>query len=182
MRRVKNLQDSSLNLEKKRALQGQIQKLIVGNQEIIDQNKMQNELQYFYRNLFKSNCTKSYDCKKFLDKFTTPVLTSKKANICEGDLVESALFKSPSSMQDCKSSGNDRLRKEFYEYFWNVMKDPFMNSIKEARKNKKLSIYQQQAVIKLIEKRHRDKCWIKNWLPISLLTLDYKIMSKAHIH
>ena len=79
-----------LNLEKKRALQGQILKLIIGNQGIMDQNKIQNELQLFYRNLFKSNCTKSYDdCKKFLDKIKTPVLTSEKANICEGDLVES---------------------------------------------------------------------------------------------
>ena len=51
------------------------------------QNKIQNELQLFYRNLFKSNCTKSYDCKKFLDKIKIPVLTSEKANICEGDLV-----------------------------------------------------------------------------------------------
>ena len=69
------------NLEKKRALQGQIRKLIVDNQEIIDQNKIQNELQLFYRNLFKSNWTKSYDdSKKFLDKITTPVLTSEKAN------------------------------------------------------------------------------------------------------
>ena len=77
-----------LNLEKKRALEGQIRKLIIGNQEIIDQNKMKIELQLFYRNVFKSNCTRSYDdCKKFLDKITTPVLTSKKANICEGDLV-----------------------------------------------------------------------------------------------
>ena len=40
-----------LNLEKKRALQGQIRKLIIGNQEITDQNKLQNELQLFYRNL-----------------------------------------------------------------------------------------------------------------------------------
>ena len=41
-----------LNLEKKRALQGQIRKLIIGNQEVIDQNKIQNELQLFYINLF----------------------------------------------------------------------------------------------------------------------------------
>ena len=39
-------------------------------------------------------------------------------------------------MQDCKSPGNDRLTKEFYEYFWYVIKDPLTNSIKEARKNK----------------------------------------------
>ena len=68
----------------------EIRKLIIGDQEIMDQNKIQNELQLFYRNLFKSNCVKSYDdCKKFLDEIRTPVLTSKKANMCKGDLVES---------------------------------------------------------------------------------------------
>ena len=56
-------------------------------------------------------------------------------------------------MQDCKSPGNDRLTKELYEYFWYVIKDPLTNSIKEARKNKKLSISQRKAVIKLIEKK-----------------------------
>ena len=50
---------------------------------------MQNELQPFYRNLFKS-----YDDSiKFLDSITTLVLTREKANICEGNLVESELFK-----------------------------------------------------------------------------------------
>ena len=54
-----------------------------------------------------------------------------------------------------------------------------MNSIKEARKKKKLSISQRQAVIKLIEKKDRGKRYIKDWCPISLLNVDYKIMSKA---
>ena len=57
-------------------------------------------------------------------------------------------------MQDCKSPENDGFTKEFYEYFWNV--NPLMNSIKEVRKNKKLSISQQQAVIKLIKKGQRQ--------------------------
>ena len=109
----------------------------------MNQNKIQNELQIFYRNLFKSSCRKSYDdCIKFLDKIITPVLTSEKADICEGDQVDSELFKSLTSMQDCKSPGNDGLTKEFYEYFWNVIKDPLMSSIKEARKKKKWSISQ----------------------------------------
>ena len=72
-----------------------IRKLIIDNQEIIGQNKIQNELQLFYRNLFKSNCTKSYDdCIKFLDNIITPVSGSKKTNICEKNLVESELLKS----------------------------------------------------------------------------------------
>ena len=81
-------------------------------------------------------------------------------------------------MQDCKSPGNDGLTKEFYEYFWNVIKDPLMNSINEARKNKKLSISQRQAVIKLIEKKDRDKRYIKNWRPVSLLTWTIKSYQK----
>ena len=48
-----------LNLEKKKALPGQIHKLISVNQEVIDQNKIESQLQLFYNNLFKSNCTKS---------------------------------------------------------------------------------------------------------------------------
>ena len=60
-------------------------------------------------------------------------------------------------MQDYKSAGNDGLTKEFYEYFWNVLKDPSMNSMKEAKKEKRLGISQRQAVIKLIEEKDRDK-------------------------
>ena len=41
------------------------------------------------------------------------------------------------------------------------------------------NLTQLQAVIKLIEKRDRDKRFIKNWRPISLLNTDTKLISKA---
>ena len=40
------------------------------------------------------------------------------------DWVECKLFKSLSSMQDYISREIDGLTKEFYEYFWNVTKNP----------------------------------------------------------
>ena len=42
-----------------------------------------------------------------------------------------------------------------------------------------LSISQRQAVMKLLEKKDRDKRYTKNWRPISLLNIDTKITSKA---
>ena len=42
-----------------------------------------------------------------------------------------------------------------------------------------LSISQRQAVMKLLEKKDRDKRYTKNWRPISLLNIDTKIISKA---
>ena len=82
-------------------------------------------------------------------------------------------------MQNNKSPGNDRLTKEFYKMFWNEIKHPFMNSIMEARETKKLITAQHQAKIKLIEKKERDERFTKNWCPISLLNVDYKIVAKA---
>ena len=42
-----------------------------------------------------------------------------------------------------------------------------------------LSSSQRQAVIVLIEKKNKDKRFLKNWRPISLINVDAKIASKA---
>ena len=67
----------------------------------------------------------------------------------------------------------------FYDYFWNVIKDPLINSIKEARKKKKLNISRRQAVIKLTENKNKEKGYIINWGPTPPLKMEYKIVSKA---
>ena len=57
-----------LNLEKRRGNQGQIRKLIVNNQEITHQNKIQNELLFFYETLFRNTSPNiSEDCESFLN-------------------------------------------------------------------------------------------------------------------
>ena len=40
-------------------------------------------------------------------------------------------------------------------------------------------ISQRQAIIKLIAKKGRDKKFVENWRPISLLNMDMKIFSKS---
>lgn len=46
------------------------------------------------------------------------------------------------------------------------------------KQKKEFSISQKEAVIKLIEKK-RDKWYIKNWRPITLLDVDTKLLLKA---
>ena len=72
------------------------------------------------------------------------------------------------SIENDKSPGNDGLTKEFYVTFWDDIKATFISSLKQAKERKELSISQRQATIKLIEKKDRDKRYIKNWRPISL--------------
>ena len=52
-------------------------------------------------------------------------------------------------------------------------------SITKAFYRGELSHSQKQAVIKLIEKKNRDKKLVKNWIPILLLNIDTNLISKV---
>ena len=59
------------------------------------------------------------------------------------------------------------------------MKELLIASATEAKHRGELSISQRQAIIKLIEKKDRDKRYIKNWRPISLLNVDKNIFKSS---
>ena len=48
----------------------------------------------------------------------------------------------------------------------------------ETKEKGHSSISQRQAVIKLIEKKDKDKRLIQNWRPFSLLNVDLKLIPK----
>ena len=56
---------------------------------------------------------------------------------------------------------------------------PLLLAIEKAYLVKQLSASQKQAEINLTEKKGRDKRYIQNWPPISLLKVDAKLISKA---
>ena len=56
-------------------------------------------------------------------------------------------------MQHNKSPRNDGLAKEFYEGFWDDIKELLIASVREAKSKGELCISQRQAMIKLIEKK-----------------------------
>ena len=59
-----------------------------------------------------------------------------KKNLCEEDLTEKDLQESVKSMQNDKCSGSDRLTKEFYEKFWNELKEIFIYSVTETKEKR----------------------------------------------
>ena len=66
-------------------------------------------------------------------------------------------------MDTDKSPGNDSITKEFCIKCWDAVKEPLCASIQQSFIPGELSASQKQAIIKLIEKKGRDKRLTKNW-------------------
>ena len=135
-----------------------------------------NFIKNFFKNLFSKQLIKY--CR-FLEVIELPKISNDQFLICEKEIFENDLFLSLKGMENNKSPGNDGLTKEFFDTFWTEIKDPLLDSIHHAQVTKQLSISQKQAIIKLIEKKDKDKRYIKNWRPISLLNVDTKLISKT---
>ena len=174
-----------LNLEKQRGSQNTIKKLVIDDKEITEQTHILEHIREFYETLFKTREQKTkIEMENFLSDVDIPKLSKiqnlkNQIRLCEENVTERDLYNSLKSMQSDKSPGNDGLTKEFYETFWTELKEIFVDSVSEAKEKGILSTSQRQAIIKLIEKKDRDKRFIQNWRPISLLNGDLKIISKA---
>ena len=169
-----------LNLEKKRGENNIVKILHKDNADMTDQNKILKELHEFYSSLFnrKIDKTKS-ECLNFLNTLQIPVISDQHKISCEKALTVEDLKDSLFSMSGSKSPGNDGLTVEFYKLFWPELKNILFASVCYSREVGELSSSQRQAIIKLIEKRDKDKRFIENWRPISLLNVDTKIISKS---
>ena len=157
-----------------------MRKLVSHDLDITDRKEIFEELHRFYADLFDRKIDKSKnECKTFLDKLDIPAISNEHKLACDKvltiDDLEQALFK----MSIGKSPGNDGLSIEFYKAFWDDLKPVLFDSYKYSRVVGELSSSQRQAIMKLIEKKDKDKRFIANWRPISLLNVDTKILSKC---
>ena len=174
-----------LNLEKTNSIKNTIRNLCVVNEqkevvETSDESLIINHAHDFYKTLFRRRSTKSIQaCSKFLDKIDTPLLSEDQKNKLEENITLEELTQSVESMNAGKTPGNDGLTVELYKSFWEHLKTPFFNSVLYSKQVGELSTSQRQAIIKLLEKKEKDKRFIENWRPISLLNVDTKIISKA---
>ena len=88
-------------------------------------------------------------------------------------------FKVLKSFEKNKTPGNDGLTIEFYLAFWDLVGECLVDALTFAQEQGPLSTSQKQAMITLLEKKDKDRRFIKNWRPISLINVDVKIASKA---
>ena len=146
--------------------------------ELSDPRDIQTEIKNYYTKLFSSKLSNSLpDIDMSFHPKTK--LNDFDKSLCEGLITKPEAFEALNSMPTNKTPGNDGLSVEFYITFWTLIGDLVVNSINMAYMIGTLSNTQNQGVITLIEKKDKDKRFIRNWRPITLLNTDYKIASKC---
>jgi len=108
-----------------------------------------------------------------------PHLDNIDKELCEGLMTYDECEKVLSLLKHNKSPGNDGIPVEFYQEFWKDIGNILVESYNYSYDKKLLTCSQRQAVVSLIHKTGKDRMLIENWRPISLLNIDYKIMSKC---
>ena len=171
-----------LNQIKQNKRKSTIRKLIDGNQEIVDQKEILIKLKDFYSNLYSKNenCKTGGWIQNLKQNGLIPQISENEATILDAPLTLAELKEILEKCAKNKSPGNDGLTQEFYSYFWEVICQTLYESYLESIKKGKLSTSQRQNIISLLEKAGKDKTFIKNWRPISLINFDTKLFSKTY--
>lgn len=80
-------------------------------------------------------------------------------------------------MKNNKSPGSDGFSAEFFKFFYSDIKSFIKRAINEGYREGKLSVTQRQGLITCLPKGDKPKQFLKNWRPITLLNVIYKIAS-----
>ena len=80
-------------------------------------------------------------------------------------------------MKNCKSPGIDGISADFLKVFWIRLKYFVTNCINFCYKKGKLSYSLRESIITCLPKGNEDRQCLKNWRPISLLCVIYKMAS-----
>ena len=151
-----------------------ISQLITNNGTITNNQEILKEAHAFYSDLYRDR--PSILPEEDLDN--APSLSNYHLEVLSNDITQEELLSALKKMKQSSAPGSDGLTVKFYIHFWNVIKDDLLDCYKFCFQAGRMSTSQRQGLIKLIPKKLRNLLLITNWRPITLLNVDYKILTK----
>ena len=166
------------NIEKRNSYKKSINKLKTSNNSVTEnQGIILEEMKSFYKDLYSKK--ELDDGDSFLNTINLPKTMPRDIeNDLKTDINLEEIKKAVKMMKPNKSPGEDGLPIEFYRIFWDDIEDCLFNSYNYSITNESLSITQKRGIISLLPKKN-DLLLLKNWRPLTLLNVDYKILAKV---
>ena len=154
-------------------------KIKANNKEYNEKEDILREIQSFYQNLYSSQNIPNAQIQDYLQDFNPPLLDSTQKDSIGAFIKEEEVDLVIRNLNLNKSPGLDGITAEFYQEFRPqlvpILTELYNNSLLQGYLPKNF----KQSIITLIFKNKGSPDEIKNWRPISLLNLDYKILTKT---
>ena len=144
---------------------------------VSDTTGLSNVITSFYSSLFRSEYTEDRSRAALLQNVNSS-LPSVEVEACEGLLSVEECSAALKGMARRKAPGSDGLPMEFYLKFWDLLGEDLVCVLNSRFKSGRLSLSQRRGIISLSFKKG-DRLDIRNWRPISLLNVDYKLAARA---
>lgn len=168
-----------LNLEKQKRESNAIKELILENGEVTKDNNVIIQSKYnFFSELYSCIDVDDKKMETLLSNIDKTVIT-EDVEKCDDDINQDEISLAIKEMSNNKSPGCDGLTLEFYKTFYDILGDVLLKLYKEIESQSKLSKTMCLGHISLIYKQRGDKRDLKNWRPITLLNVDYKILARV---
>ena len=106
-------------------------------------------------------------------------LSEEEAASLEGKLTIDELTKALKAMKNEKTPGIDGFPAEFLKVFWGKLKYIVLRALNKGYEEGEMSTSLRQVIISCIPKGNKSRLFLKNWRPISLLSVIYKLNSLA---
>ena len=146
---------------------------------ISNQSDILNMQEKFYKKLYSSKVQNSGNIKNNPFFKHNVKLSDELRMSCEGKLTYEECGAALKLMQNGKSPGSDGYTSDFYKFFWKDVGPFIFRSLNFGYESGKFSQFQSQGVITCIPKENKDRRYMANWRPITLLNTDFKIASAA---
>lgn len=157
----------------------QISQIQTSDGPTTDLRQINDKFKDFFVSLYSSESTADpshFD--SFFNPLDIPTVNLNSVNDLERDITVEELVKAAKSMQGSKCPGPDGYTAEFYKTFMHKLAPLLIEMFNESFISLKLPQTLNQASISLILKKDKDPLLCTSYRPISLLNVDFKILSK----
>ena len=173
------------NLEKTNYEKKLIREVKLENGEVTsDSMRIEKELEKYFTSMYASETNDTTGLREgnsfesFVEGLEIPKLDKEDNESLEQELTVEELKKALNGFSENKTPDEDGFTKEFYETFFDLVWRDMLNSYNAAFETGSLSVSQRRGTVTLIPKSDGNLSELSHWRPISLLNVDYKILTR----
>ena len=163
-------------LEKSKSKSKSMRTICTQNGEVThDPREVLKYQEEFYQQLYKEDSS----IVRTLESIPGTKLDVTQCILLDSEITLEEISEALKEMPRNKAPGPDGIPADFYKVFWIKIKGLIHEVFSKCRENGILFDSARQGIISLIPKEGRNRSFLKNWRPITLLNVDYKILSKT---